>query len=446
MRGLIYLASALAVAGPAAGQKPAPVQPPAAQPPTADTPVSATAISYSLPSSSVKVAVSLTLTKCVDGFEAKPEITFVPAVGPNPYPEHRFTLDGRNLSSFWKNKKIAIETYPSGSLKSLNGALADQTGSIISSVVKLVGTIVALEGDQPIALANHCNAATLSALSRVQSLTARIGALRTQYGTTPPAQLAATEAAVNALAAEVARLQTGELHVDLSREFVLEPNVTGGTLLWRRDDFAKWLAADVAATGTNPPVSDLIAGVCIAPQVDGRAAPTCDKAITDAADVRTSAPPAMTPRVPCPGDDLCATTIVLREPRRATITVVSLVGGFAGKDPGATLKRGDLVISQWGTISYLPLKIGFGKSVNFAMAFDENGHKVSQTWDSTARGTGLLGGASAIADATIGAYRAIDGQRVAEQKAEVDRLNTMKAYNQARFCAAVIEAGGFTCP
>jgi hypothetical protein len=429
MRWFIGLTSAIVMAAPVAAQQPA----------------SSTTISYSLPSSSVKVAVGFTLTKCVGGFEARPDVSFVPTVGPNPHAEHRFSLDGRNLSSFWKNKKIAIQTYPSGSIKSLNGALADQTGSIISSVIKLVGSVLALEGQQPIGLAGRCNDATRAAIARSEALTARIKTLRAQYATTPPAQLAAVEAAVNALAAEAGRLQTGELRVDLNREFVLEPNVTGGTLLWNRNDFAKWLLEDAALAKSNPPVSDLIVGVCIASEVPGRAAPMCDRTITDQADVRAAELQTMAPVV-CPDDATCATTIVLREPRRASITAVSLSPGFAGKPVGATLKRGDLVISQWGELSYLPLRVGFGKSVSFAMGFDENGHKVSQTWDATARGTTLLGGASSITDAAIGAYKAINGERVAEQKAEVDRLNTLKAYNQARFCAAVIEAGGFTCP
>jgi hypothetical protein len=452
MRHLILALTAMASAGTAAAQKPAirqaqSVGQPAESPnATSPTPGSATAIDYSLPSSSVKVVVGFTLVSCTGPFAAKADVTFVPVVGPSPYAEHRFRLDGRDLSSFWKNKKITIETFSNGTIKSLNGGLSDQTGSIISSVIKLVAGFVALDGEQSVGLAGQCNQATVSAISRAAALGSRIGALRSQLSSLPPSQIEAARLTIDALAGEVARLQTADLRIELTRELVLDRGITGGTLRWRRSDFAKWLLDQGATPQSDPLVSDLAIGLCINPETPGRAPATCDREAVDAADILAKGAGKAPAAVICPDDADCRTTIVLREPRRAMITAISLASGIAGKPKGASIKTADLTISQWGDLGFLPLRVGFGKSVNFAMGFDENGHKVSQTWDATARGTTLLGAASSITDAAVGAYRTIDGERLAEQKAEVDRLNTLKAYNQAKHCEAVLAAGGFTCP
>lgn len=452
MRHLLLALSAIASASTTAAQTPAtrqtqPVVPPAGTPSTTSpTPASATAIGYSLPSSSVKVVVGFTLVSCTGRFAAKADVTFVPVVGPSPYAQHRFRLDGRDLSSFWKNRKITLETFPNGTIKSLNGALSDQTGSIISSVIKLVTGFVASDGEQAVGLAGQCNQATLSAMSRVAALGSRIGTLRTQLSGLPPSQIEAAKLTIDTLAEEAARLQTADLRIEFPSELVLEREITGGTLRWRRSDFAKWLINAPSSSQAEAPVRDLAIGLCIAPETPGRAPPTCDGKAVDAADILARSAGKAPPAVACPEDPDCRTTIVLREPRRATITAISLAGGLAGKPKDASIKTADLTISQWGDLSFLPLRVGFGKSVNFAMGFDENGHKVSQTWDATARGTSLLGAASSITDAAVGAYRTIDGEHLAEQKAEVDRLNTLKAYNQAKHCEAVLAAGGFTCP
>lgn len=407
---------------------------------------SATAIGYSLPSSSVKVVVGLTLVRCAGSFAAQTDVTFVPIVSPSPHAEHRFSLDGRDLASFWKNRKIAIETFPNGTIKSLNGGLSDQTGSIISSIVRLAAGFVALDGEQAIRLADQCAPSTMSAVTRASSLTDRVTGLRAKLASLPPGEVVATKATIDVLAAEIARLRTNELRLELSSELVLDRGIRGATLRWRRNDFAKWLPADADAARINAPVADLAIGLCVAAEVPGATTPTCDGAAVDAADLAVRDEPNAPDPVSCPDDEGCRTTIVMREPRRATITAISRASGLAGRPSGSSLGTADLMVSQFGGISYLPLRIGFGKSVNFAMGFDENGHKVSQTWDATARGTTLLGAASSMADAAVGAYRAIDGERVAEQKAEIDRLNTLKAYNQAKYCEAVFAAGGFTCP
>lgn len=456
---LMMIAASGAVATQAHAQAQAPKRPqtpartPSAGPPEAQTPAtaqpaigSATAIGYSLPSSSVKVVVGLTLVRCAGSFAAQTDVTFVPIVSPSPHAEHRFSLDGRDLASFWKNKKIAIETFPNGTIKSLNGGLSDQTGSIISSIVRLAAGFVALDGEQAIRLADRCAPSTMSAVMRASSLTDRVTGLRAKLASLPPGEVVATKATIDVLAAEIARLRTNELRLELSSELVLDRGITGGTLRWRRNDFAKWLLNDADAARTNAPVADLAIGLCVAPEMPGAATPRCDGDAVDAADLAARDAPKRVDPVSCANDEGCRTTIVMREPRRATITAISRAGGLAGKPSGSSLGTADLTISQLGEISYLPLRIGFGKSVSFAMGFDENGHKVSQTWDATERGTTLLGAASSITDAAVGAFRAIDGKRVAEQKAEIDRLNTLKAYNQAKYCEAVFAAGGFTCP
>lgn len=432
---LLALSTSSGAVAHATQQAPAPAEPP-----------SPATIAYSLPSSSVKVAVGLTLRQCRQSFEAKPELTFAPIVSPNPHQAHRLSLDGRNLSSFWKNKKLSLETYPSGSIKSLNGAIADQSGSIISSIIKLAGNVLAL--DQAVgrtSLTGQCKPEVLAALDRVDQLEKRIKTLQASLATVPAAQIASTKEAITALAAEVGRLRNEDLHLELSRELVLDPKVTGGTLQWKRSDFAKWLKDPTDGSTSSSIVNDVTIGLCIKKDLGGKGSELCERTDVEAAD-KSAATVKAPAQISCPDDPSCATTIVLREPVKAKIVAINLSGTPLGKPAGTVLKKGDLFISQWGELSYLPLRVGFAKSLSFQMGFDENGRKVSQTWDATARGSTLLGAATAVSDATLSAYKTIDGATVAEQKAEVERLNTLKAYNQARYCRAVIEAGGYTCP
>lgn len=70
-----------------------------------------------------------------------------------------------------------------------------------------------------------------------------------------------------------------------------------------------------------------------------------------------------------------------------SVKVISLSGGIEGKSAGSKLAEAEVMASQWGDIGFVPLRAGFGENVSFQMGFDENGHKVSETWDATARGT-----------------------------------------------------------
>lgn len=430
--------------------------------PAVDKPL-ASKIDYTLPAMSVTVTVEMTLKSCKAAPEVEPSVTITPAIGPESYDEYHFIVDAAYLQSFTRDKNLSIETFPNGTIKSVGGGATDQSMSILTSAIKLAVSLVAVAGPaQHLSMAGlgACNKDTTDALDAVTKLTSKIDDQRKVFVTGAPDAVARAQAAITVYASEIARLKTGALHLALPAvTMVLDDGRTGQHVEVTRAMLTKWLLPGAAGSETNK-VDSLELGICAlkASDVLKAGAPTCTGAMIDASiaslkqKLRTDRNTGqLIDRVPveqpnCDGGPACPQTLVFREPVNAVVVVAPEGDGYGTEKIGAVLARLDLPVSQWGKLSYVPIKAGWGKSVTFGITLDTSGHRLSQNWSYKARGTGILGGAAGVADVATSLYKTVDGKTLADQKAEVDALTTQKNLNQLRFCKAVIDAGGFTCP
>ena len=441
----------------------------------------AASVEYQLPVTTAKVSADLVLQSCdANKPVATPKITVLPVSNPNSNSTQRYQLFGADLSSFTKNRQLAVELYPNSALKSVNGGVADRTGAIITNVLKTGAGIVGLVGGPspppPPPITGECNTATKEALAQVKALQGQIKLLRTKLPSATPPEAEELRLAVDALAAEVARLRTGQLHLTLEREISfrkghsarsqqfealqasLQPdslaaamrNSQGGVIRWKSNELAKWLevpqgehAVEFFAVGycvgLSPQHSQVPAPTCLADTAEGHGiteTTLADLKVPDFIEV-----PQCYSQTPRP----CSKTLVMREPANATMVIVSLSDHLKDAPPDHRLASQELQISQWGSINELPLSTGLGGNFTFAAGFNEFGRKTSFTWKSDARGEALTSAAAGIVDAA-GTFRKAFTTDLEEQQAEILELETQKKLNALRFCREVIEAGGFTCP
>jgi hypothetical protein len=435
-----------------ASAKESPAPPAAALSP--DAALLPTTIGYTLPSTTLAVSIDLTLKNCARGrFEVTPDIKISSTAGPEPHPEYRFRLDAADLQSFTRDKSLGVELYPNGALKSVNGGVTDQTGSIITSILKAIISIAAVaDAPKDADVAGTCNGAVTAALGRIDAYGLRIKALREKLDSPDVEVMRKARDQIDILAAEIARLRTTLLHITIpAREIVPQKGLAAYRLNITRGAIAAWLIDPRAPSDNDAIVRELDLGVCLASEAGLQGdVQSCDKeVVTDAINTARShaGSSGLMPieALACPDGAECRRTIVLREPVPTRVSVIAEGAGY-GVKPNKALAQAKLSISQWGSLSYIPLKVGFGKSVTFALGFDENGRKISQSWAYKARGSGIAGAASGIADAGATLYGSLDGRQLAADKAEVDRLTTLKNLNQLRACREYLDAGGFKCP
>jgi hypothetical protein len=423
--------------------------------PPVDTPL-ASKIRYTLPRTSVDIVVTLALKKCSPHPVIEPSVTVTPEASPEAHAQYRFELDAAYLQSFSRDKNLDIETNPNGTLKSLNGGATDQTAGIVTSIIKTIASIAMLAapaGEDPVAKST-CNKDTMEVLRRVDVYAASIKAFQTDLESKDPEKIACAKAAIDALAAQEAQLQTTTLQIMLPKiEYVLDRGWSADHILVTRDQLSKWLNPTGQPTDTP---KDLKLAFCAFTAEEAERANGKPQCSTEEVDNRIMAlrdgsrqnplPKELVAEAPnCDGGMTCPRTIVLREPVNA-IFIVAVEGAGYTKPPSTVLAQQNIKVSQWGLLSYIPIKAGFGKSVTFQMSFDDYGHKLGESWSYKARGAGIFSGVSSAVDAGSSFANSLAGANLAADKAELDKLTTEKNLNQIKVCKAVIDAGGFNCP
>lgn len=403
---------------------------------------------YNLPITTARVSMDLVLVSCsADGPRARPTVTVQPIANANRAEHERFRLYSTALSSWTRNRQVGLDTHPNGALRSVNGGVSDRTGAIVTNVLKTALGALPFFDAQNTTRASACNDITMQALRQVAALETRIAALRAGLPTATAADAATIREAIDGLAAEAARLRTDQLLITLTKEIEINANNSAGVqndIAWTYGELARWLAPGDPA---EREVSNFRLFYCLQP-ASNEASGTCP--------ANPALPAARTgegERADCLPD--CRTTIVLREPVNATMVVIANTDEFVRLVPGhqpvsiprrTRLQRTMVPVAQWGRLSYIPLRAGFGESFTFALGLDEFGRRNSFTWKSDARGEGITGGVASIVGAGASLDAGIRGRDLAEQQAEITQLQTQQNLNRLRFCREVIEAGGFTCP
>lgn len=455
MRAVVFsgLAAILACSAPVAASSNGA---PDGKPPKPDTPLGST-IRYTLPRMTVDIAVTLTLKSCETKPEIVPAVKLTPVIGLEARDIYRFELDAAYLQSFSRDKSLGIETYPNGTLKSINGGAIDQTAGIVTSIIKTiasVATLAAARGNET--LASDCSQQVRDQLALIVAYRDGMKELRKDLLSKDPEKVVRAKAAIDALAAEIARIETKDLTLTLKPvSYVLDKGWVGDHIYVTRANLKKWLDDRKGEQAGKIPALTLAFCALTKEEADKQGdRPECTGTLVDAglATLRDNytgtepKPKGLFPlETPNCDAERCQRTVVLREPKPAVLLVAAEGDGYT-RQQGEILDRADVLISQWGSLSYVPVKAGFGKSVTFQLGFDASGHKFSQSWSYKARGAGIFGGVSGAADAAAALDTKLSGLDLAKDKVELDRLTTQKNLNQMRFCAAVIDAGGFTCP
>jgi len=121
----------------------------------------------------------------------------------------------------------------------------------------------------------------------------------------------------------------------------------------------------------------------------------------------------------------------------------------SGGSPGRSLGAAELLVSQWGSLSYLPLQVGLGQKKSVAASLGLFGERTSMMWGHNASGEGVVSSLTSISDAQT-AYKTKDDASDPDSPVfitnELARLQARKAYNELKQCQEIIDSGGFVCP
>jgi len=384
---------------------------------------------YRLPVASVKVTLDLVLTQCAPTITAEP--TFATAAVANMGQDSLF-IDPLAMNSWNKARDITVELYPNRALKSVNGAVVDKTGAIITNILKAVAGVVMLADDTPAAQIGGCSPGISRQFDRRQALKAKIALEKANLLTVDPAKAKTLREYIDSLAQEVAALNTGPLHLRLEKDVPIDWETTSGKIGWKRQDLDPWMGPPAAGAAADTNDYFQIA-VC------------AQKAPFDGAGCPQRTPPTQ-PALSCTNG--CPNVLVFRDPVDAVLTFRSASKEFDGYNAAESTELGriNVPIPQWGTYSYLPLNAGFGQSKTFAFGLNEFGRISTFTWKANARGEAVSSSLADIVGAAGTLATNLKTEELRDWETRIKELETQKKLNELKACAEVIEAGGFTCP
>jgi hypothetical protein len=273
------------------------------------------------------------------------------------------------------------------------------------------------------------------AIGALKKLKARRVLLAAALENANSAQATELATALAGIDAEIGRLATSDaLHFELPAKPV-SFSANGGFLSWDLDDLP---AAALTPTTAKP----FGVGYCIEAQTEPDPEAKCDLAMVRAGEARSIPIPSAPDG--CGADKACTRTIVMREPKRALLTIVAEGAAFGSKQ-GKRLKAVGLPVTQWGEYTLLSTSVGLAESRTVGFSLDEFGGKTTFAWKSDARAESITGGLGSALEPGAALAGKIRDRELAEDKAELDRLETDQKLRNARACKAILDEGG-KCP
>lgn len=369
------------------------------------------AMPYHLPKTTPVVAVAASLVSCGATPTIRMELTLSARADTGP----GYALVGESLSSWRVKRDVTITVDDSGRLKTLNATGEDQIGSIIGSIVKFAVSLAA-RGGPPAMLpppAIKCSAAAQTAVSRAEAIRAQLVTLRQVTLTAgkdvpdPGTRLAT----IDALAAELATLETGPLRKTFSADVDLPAAYVAGAALqpsWPAAPLAAWFepgsGADALIDSQLQAVT-LVATPLPTTQVGASAKPTN-----------------------------CKLALPTPQPMRVRFDLTQ---------GGAVTGSVQAPVQQWGQVANLCLDVGFFATRDLQVAWDSFGAMTSFKWASNARGAAAAESLAATAEA-IGKYRQEHEPDTATENAiaRADLADARIRALKSQQCLAVLEAGG----
>ncbi|MEM7293465.1 MAG: hypothetical protein AAF420_08745, partial [Pseudomonadota bacterium] len=408
-------------------------------------------IAYTLPYTHAKVTATLTLKSCTP-MRASANVSVVPIAAPSSLPEEQFIISGKALQSITKSRDVAVTLHENRTLKTVNATTADKTPTIIGNVIKLATLFLAPAGGGSLT----CTDDVAELLDHVDTLKTKIAALREKQYDENHSGDETVAKNINALAAELARLNTGPLQVKLSSVVAIQPELKAGYITWKEHHFRKWIedpAVHARPQLLGREVPEFKLRYCIWAQGDDEK--DCTTTLADAGaaalDCRpkdiTCPPgvPAYDPAAAKVDCGTCSNTLVFREPVPAKFVVVADADNYV-RPVGTQLAQSRIAISQWGTAATLPMSVGFGGSKSVSITLDPFGQRTAFGWKSNSSGEVVTGALSTLGEQYIGFRDRDDGASLKEITDESTYLEAKQKLNRLEACREIIENGGYTCP
>lgn len=223
---------------------------------------SAARINYFVPASAVTLTADMQIRSC-----ESPVVIAGISLTAKPGAGEPMAFDPQALMSALKSRDFKIELSDKRLLKSVNATNTDETGTVISNLVKLVGNFAGLalamksrnkdrNDKNKIVTVNPCNAATNGYIKEVAGLKDRIDELRKALVSTTSAKEAAEiDTQITVHAGRIADIRTGPLTVTMTRTLsVGQPlekedtatklSVVKPKIYWTVGELAKWFSQD----------------------------------------------------------------------------------------------------------------------------------------------------------------------------------------------------------
>lgn len=396
-------------------------------------------LSYNLTETQAKLVFILKLKSCAKEYVVvEPDIKILTSAVADK--NFSYSIKVSKLNSSVTERDLNISLYDHGAIKSLNSTTNDKTLAVVGNILKtaaLLGGLYPTSADTSTESAGtRCNATTIGHYERRKNLSEKIQQLRDKLDTVAPAQAEGTIALINALAAEVARLNMEHLELPLAVKVDLSDpqRPVPQKITWKGKDLAKW-------TGSKEekpyPELQFIVSLSIIGTYNQSPA--------------TGSSTNLSPS-DCPEDPGCTQTIVFREPVDVEISVVpngsALVDGSGKPFPKSEpITNERIAVSQWGQRTFLSLDVAVGEQSTTSMSLDPYGRQVQFGWKSNARANSVFEGSASVLEA-YGTYKSSTTGKTELELAteELQALDTYKKLNALRACEEIIRAGGFKCP
>ena len=413
-------------------------------------------IGYRMPRTDARVSMALDVTQCesspgVDDLEAAATLKVEMIAGAD---EKLYRVEGKRLASAVIKRGLTISRDPeSGVITGINASASDQRSVILANVVAFAAKAVAFAANPrgPRGYRLVCTDATKAVANEIRSLRDDIAKQRKAMATA--VDIKPLTDAMTADATRIAVLRE-QLHRDVVGKIAIPANLysLGTTATAVFPEAGEVLnSEDVKFDWT--PFKDLVTSV----PFGGAAAPADPKDPAPGADadfrvaVSFRRPPeaavdglAWTKE---PNKDVTACSLWVKVPAPLPLNlIVDPVGPLYGDTPlnkRATVQP--VVAAQLRDPGTVCLSSGFGENRTVGLKFDKFGGTTEMAWASDARAANIASSLGGISGDAFGIASTISGRKLADEKAELDQLNTSQALRKARACQELLDAGATKC-
>jgi hypothetical protein len=394
-------------------------------------------LQYRLPATEVGLALGVDVVGCKNGqasFDTSLSISANAKAGDVVY-----YVDGRDLQSAVTKRSLTIDVDDNQVITSVNSITTDQKAAIAGGVVKIAAGVagVAFGAKGGVVRALACSPTTAEQLVTLESLKKTISSLQGKLPTSSdPANL---QKQIDALATQVAGIKSA-LHKDLIAKLKM---TTASGVEVAQFDYKPLEGLLVATTNGDPPTVaelDEAFSVHVEYGLDELYAPSShakpnNKFVNGLHGAS--------------GGSVESCDVHMTVPSVQYISVAPSAMGLAFKknlnDPPKRLPAKTIPAAQFDDTAWICLSAATGESRTISMKFDKFGQTTELSWAADAQAGNI---ASAISGATSDAsalYKSASGRKLADEKDELDQLQTSQNLRKARICQAALDAGASTC-